>query len=193
LANKADDVVKGEGKVFDEVAKELEGLSDSDLDWMASRKTGNLGGNILKASQIRKLRGILKEKGILLIVEGDVKSITKLFMSVDDFKTVDDLFYVMKVKGFPGGFNAHSRQFYLSKNATEIVSFHEIAHLKHFEEIGETYLTLSKLEKETYVWEQILGNRSKWTKAELQDSLRYINDIRTNPRYGYNLQPIKIK
>jgi hypothetical protein len=29
-----------EGKVLDEVAKELEGLSDSDLDWMASRKAG---------------------------------------------------------------------------------------------------------------------------------------------------------
>ena len=99
----------------------------------------------------------------------------------------------MRYEGFPGGFNAHTKKFYLSKNATEIVGFHEMTHLKHFEQIGESYLTLSKLEKETFVWEQILANRSKWTKAELQDSLRYINDIRTNPKYGYNLDPLKIK
>ena len=168
-------------------------MSESDLDWMASRKIGNLGGNILKASQIRKLRGFLKEKGILLIVEGDAKSITRLFVPIEDFRTVDDLFYAMSKKGFPGGFNAHTKQFYLSKNATEIVGFHEMAHFKHFEQMGEAYFTLSRLEKETFVWEQILANRGKWTKAELQDGLRYINDIRTNPKYGYNLEPLKIK
>lgn len=97
----------------------------------------------------------------------------------------------MKIKGFPGGFNAHSEQFYLSKNATEIVGFHEMAHFKHYEEVGEAYLTLSKLEKETYVWEQILANRNKWTKAELQDSLNYINGIREE-QYGLEILKIKI-
>jgi hypothetical protein len=79
------------------------------------------------------------------------------------------------------------------KKTTEIIAFHEMAHLKHFEEVGGVYLTMSKLEKETYVWNQILANRSKWTKPELQDALNYINDIRINPRYGYNLEPLKIK
>jgi hypothetical protein len=161
----------------------------AEFDLMAFRKIGNLGGNILKASQIRKLRGILTQKGIHLIVEGDAKSITRFFKPVDDFKSIEDLFDAMRYEGFPGGFNAHTKQFFLSKNATEIVSFHEMAHLKHFEEVGEAYLTLSKLKKETYVWEQILANRSKWTKAELQDSLNYINWIREE-RYG--LKPLKI-
>jgi hypothetical protein len=41
-----------------------------------------------------------------------------------------------------------------------------------------------------YVWQQILANRGKWTEKEFKESLRYINDIRTNPKYG--LKPLKI-
>ena len=65
-----------------------------------------------------------------------------------------------------------------------------MTHLKNFEQIGESYLTLSKLEKETFVWEQILANRSKWTKAELQDALNYINKKRRE--VGIK-EPLKIK
>ena len=43
------------------------------------------------------------------------------------------------------------------------------------------------------VWEQIFKNRDRWTKAELEDALRYINDIRTNPKYGFNELPLDIK
>jgi hypothetical protein len=197
-----------EGKVLDEVEKELEGLSDSDLDWMASRKAGNLGGKVLKASQIRKLRGILKEKGILLIVEGDVKSVTKLFkpVTVDKiyFSNIEDLFIYMHNKRPPlvGGFDAINKQFILPKKlmengklefaTTEIIVFHEMAHLRHFEEIGDSYHILNELEKEMYVWKQILENRAKWTEQELYEALDYINRIRSNPKYG-NLKPIEIK
>lgn len=34
------------------------------------------------------------------------------------------------------------------------------------------------MEKETYVWKQILANRNRWTKAELKESLRDINKYR---------------
>ncbi len=190
-----DEILEWLKKFFDDVKKsksvdEIADLTLKELDWMASRSIGNLGGNILKASQIRKLRGVLKQKGIHLIVEGDAKYISTLFKPVDDFKTIDDLFGAMRYEGFPGGFNAYTKQFYLSKNATEIVAFHEMAHLKHFEEVGDVYLTMSKLEKETYVWNQILANRSKWTKAELQDALNYIN--RERKKAGIK-EPLKIK
>lgn len=46
------------------------------------------------------------------------------------------------------------------------------------------------IEKEMYVWKQILANRGKWTAAELKESLRYINEIRTEE---YGLTPLKIK
>jgi hypothetical protein len=78
------------------------------------------------------------------------------------------------------------------RDCTEIVAFHELAHLKHYELLGEAYKTISKLEKEMYVWRQIYSQKTKWTTAELKDALNYINEIRTNVKYGYNLEPIKI-
>jgi hypothetical protein len=182
-------------KIGDDIAKkikEVAGLSKEDLDWMANQKTGSLGGNILKATQIRKLRGILKQKGIILIVEDDVKSITRLFKEVDGFKSADELFSFMRSEDppFVGAFNPNTKQFFLSKNCTELVAFHEQAHLKQFLELGEgVYKTYDKLQKETYVWEQILANKNRWTKAELQDALWYINKVRKE----FNLEPLKIK
>jgi Metallopeptidase toxin 4 len=201
LRQAADDLIK---KYVDDIPN----LSESELDWMASRKIGNLGGKVLKASQIRKLRGILNEKGILLIVEGDLKSVTKLFkpIIVDGiyFDNVNNLFNYMRSKTPPyvGGFDPFNKQFILPKRiletgklefaTTEIIAFHEMAHVKHFEEIGEVYLKLSELEKEMYVWNQILANKERWTKAELIDALDYINRIRIKPKYG-KLELIKLK
>ncbi|KAA0126888.1 hypothetical protein FY557_15410 [Chryseobacterium sp. SN22] len=88
-------------------------------------------------------------------------------------------------------FHAGTQQMILTKNCTEIVAFHEMCHLKHFKEVGEiAYKRLSRLDKEMYVWKQILANRGKWTEAELKDSLDYINRIRTEQ---YGLKPIIIK
>lgn len=109
------------------------------------------------------------------------------------FDTVDDFFRFMSSRNPPlvGGFDAVTKQFILSKNATEIIAFHELAHLKHMEEVGEAiYNTLSKLDKEMFVWKQILKNRKAWTEAELLESLNYINRIRVD---DYGLEPIIIK
>ena len=185
--------IKKNKKRFERNSTEIPNLTKSDLDWMASRRIGNLGGNVLKASQIRKLRGILKKKGIQLIVEGDAKYITKSFRPVTigniRFEKVDDLFYFMRNNDLVGGFNAINKQMILPTNSTEIVVFHEMAHVKHFEEVGEVaYNIASKLDKEMYVWKQILDNRGKWTEKELQSSLDYINRIRVD---DFGLEPLK--
>ncbi|EHQ43028.1 Uncharacterised protein [Myroides odoratus] len=66
-----------------------------------------------------------------------------------------------------------------------------MSHVKHFEEVGEVvYKNLKDLDKEMYVWKQILNNRSKWTKVELNDALKSINRLRVKK---YDLEPIKIK
>jgi len=199
LKGASDDVLR-------EIADDVPNLSKSELDWMASRKTGNLGGKVLKASQIRKLRGILKEKGIHLIVEGDSKAVSNLFKPVKTkegniIERVEGLFYYMRSKRPPlvGGFDAVNKQFILPKSinalgelefmTTELIVFHEIAHLKQFEQLGEAHHALNELEKETYVWKQILENRGRWTKAELKGSLDYINEI----RYEFGLDPIQMK
>ncbi|MDM1074383.1 hypothetical protein HX001_18040 [Empedobacter brevis] len=171
--------------------KEIADLTSKELDWMASRKIGNLGGNILKSIQIRKLRGILKQKGIILIVDGDVKNIVKLFKPIDNFKSFEELTLFMKNNNKVGLFHAGTKQMILTKNCTEIVAFLEMCHLKHFEEVGEiAYKGFSTIKKEMYVWKQILSNRSKWTEAELKDSLKYINKERK--KAGIT-EPIKIK
>ncbi|MVW92994.1 hypothetical protein FCL53_13565 [Elizabethkingia meningoseptica] len=171
--------------------EEIVDITAKELDWMASRRIGNLGGNILKETQVRKLRGILKQKGIQLIVDGDTKAIVKLFMPIDNFKSFEELRLFMKNNNKVGLFHAGTKQMILTKNCTEIVAFHEMCHLKHFEEVGEiAYKGYSVVEKEMYVWKQLLSNRRKWTKAELDDSLNYINRER---RKAGITEPIKIK
>jgi Metallopeptidase toxin 4 len=122
-------------------------------------------------------------------MEDDLRSIKRLFTPVMGFKNVDELFFFMKNNGIAGGFDAVNRQLVLPKNASELVAFHEMSHVKHFEQLGEACHDLSTLEKETYVWEQTLANRHRWADAEFEEALYYINKIRKD----FNLEPIKIK
>ncbi|WP_294220560.1 hypothetical protein [uncultured Chryseobacterium sp.] len=137
-----------EGKVTrkeaDDSLKELGELANADL--MAKpNEIGKLGGKVLNASQIRKLRGELKQRGVLLILEEDlkIKSITNQYKKTRlngmEFETAHDLFYYMKREGFAGAFDAKTKQLILSEKSTELVVFHEKAHLQHFEELGEEY------------------------------------------------------
>lgn len=66
----------------------------------------------------------------------------------------------MKRKGFAGAFDARTKQFILSEKSTELVAFHEKAHLQHFEELGEEYHLLKPWEKETYVFERKFGHKN---------------------------------
>lgn len=170
------------------------GLEKGELDWMSAPKLDEYGGKLVTLEQLVKLRDILKQKGINLILESDTISIKKLFKAVEMpevgiIDNVDDLFKIMEKYDYVGGFDAVNRQFVLREGASELVIFHEMAHVKHFEIYGEAYHGLSKLDKENYVWEQVYENRDRWTKAELQSSLDYINEIRVEE---YGLKPLDI-
>ncbi|WP_294311996.1 zincin-like metallopeptidase toxin domain-containing protein [uncultured Chryseobacterium sp.] len=187
-----------EGKVTrkeaDDSLKELGELANADL--MAKpNEIGKLGGKVLNASQIRKLRGELKQRGVLLILEEDlkIKSITNQYKKTRlngmEFETAHDLFYYMKREGFAGAFDAKTKQLILSEKSTELVVFHEKAHLQHFEELGEEYNILKPWEKETYVFEKIWSQKHLWTKEELSVSLNYVNRERSKA----GVIPLKIK
>ncbi|MCQ4142000.1 zincin-like metallopeptidase toxin domain-containing protein [Chryseobacterium sp. EO14] len=170
------------------------GLEKGELDWMSAPKLDEYGGKLVTLEQLIKLRDILKQKGINLILESDTVSIKKLFKAVEMpgvgiVDNVDDLFKIMEKYDYVGGFDAVNRQFVLREGASELVIFHEMAHVKHFEIYGEAYHDLNRLERETYVWEQVYANRDRWTKAELQSSLDYINEIRVEE---YGLEPLDI-
>ncbi|MGG6229635.1 zincin-like metallopeptidase toxin domain-containing protein [Tenacibaculum sp. SDUM215027] len=157
---------------------------------------GKLGGKVLRASQIRKLRGELKKKGVLLLLEEDlkIKKLTNQFKPIllngIKFEKAQDLFYFMKKEGFAGAFDAKTKQMVLGEKATELVAFHEKAHLQHFEELGEVYHPLKPWQKETYVWEQIWSRKRNWTQKELEHSLRYVNSVRE--KAGIDLLKIKL-
>lgn len=181
------DAVFGDGN-------KLAGLEKGELDWMSAPKFDQYGGKLVTLEQLVKLRDILKQKGINLILENDISSIKKLFKPVNMpdvgiVDNVDDLFKIMEKYDFVGGFDAINKQFVLRDGASELVIFHEMAHVKHFEIYGEAYHDLSRLEKETYVWNQVYENKDRWTKAELQSSLDYINEIRVEE---YGLEPLDI-
>lgn len=183
LENKLDDLVKkgeldeaGKTKVVDEV---------EEVAFMGKpREIGKLGGKKLKASEIRRLRGELKQRGGLLILEKDlkIKNIVNLYKPIllngFKFEKASDIFFFMNRKGFAGAFDAKTMQMVLPDGATELVAFHEMAHLKHYEEIGDAYYSLKTWQRETYVWEQIWSESRKWTSEELKTSLNYANKHR---------------
>lgn len=185
-----DDLVKKEE------INEVGGILDEISLMARPREIGKFGGKVLKASQVRKLRGELKKKGVLLILEEDlkIKKITNQFKTIKlnglEFEKAQNLFYFMKVKGYAGAFDAKTKQMVLGEKSTELVAFHEKAHLQHFEELGEAYHPLKTWEKETYVWEQIWSRRRDWTKEELELSLNYANS--TREKAGIDLIKIKL-
>jgi len=153
-----------------------------------------LGGKVLKESQIRKFRGDLKKRGTALILEEDIllnksgqitnKAVVKNFKPVilDRFKfdNIYDLYNYLRRKGYAGLFDHQNKQIILTKNPTEYLIFHEMGHLKHLEEIKDTYKTLQPWQRETYVFEEIWKQRHLWTKKELQHALDYVNFERKN-------------
>lgn len=148
------------------------------FDW--AQLTDDLGGKLLTRQEIEKIRQLLKDKGIHLIVEDDIVKIKSLFKPADGFNNADELFsFLREEEIIGGGFDAENLQLILTLNPSELTSFHELMHVKHYEEVGrEAYLKLNKLEREMYVWEQIYKNRNKWTEDEFRESLDYINFIR---------------
>ncbi len=169
------------GKKDDTVLKELDEIINADLLAKPRKISEFGGGKILKKTQIRKLRGELKNRGVFLILQEDlnIKRIVNQFKPIRlnglIFDNPRDLFFFMKKKGYAGAFDSRTKQMILAEKSTELVAFHEKAHLQHFEELGETYHTLPTWDKETYVWEQIFSRKRNWTKEELERSLNYVN------------------
>jgi chaperonin cofactor prefoldin len=182
-------------KNVDELIEESRKVVDEADLFAKPAKIHKSGGKILKAKQIRKLRGELKTHGGLLILEEDllIKKIINqykpIYINGYKFEKAQDLFYFMNKKGYAGAYDAKTKQMVLGKNATELVAFHEKAHLLHFEKYGEAYHSFKTWEKETYVWEQIWSRRRYWSKKELQMSLDYVN----RERIKEGIQPLKIK
>ncbi|NHN25542.1 hypothetical protein FIA58_007620 [Flavobacterium jejuense] len=151
------------------------------------------GGKLMSESKIRKYKGELRQKGIEPFFEEDLlinkagkriqnKAILKKFKPFTEsgiyFENPQDFYFFMRKKGYDGAFHAQTKQLFLTEKPTEYLAFHERAHVKHYLEIGDEYLTLASWKKETYVFNEIWKNKYLWTKDELQHALDYVNDVR---------------
>ncbi|MEC4004914.1 zincin-like metallopeptidase toxin domain-containing protein [Flavobacterium sp. SUN052] len=148
-------------------------------------ETGKYGGKKLTASQIRQYKGELKQNGVEVFFEKDLKlnsfdriknkAAVKKFIpfTVDGikFETIQDFYFFMRQDGYLGAFHAETNQLFLTENPTRYLAFHEKTHVKHFLEVGSQYHNLPSWEKETYVFKEIWINKHQWTQIELSHAL----------------------
>ncbi|OUJ67776.1 zincin-like metallopeptidase toxin domain-containing protein [Hymenobacter crusticola] len=87
----------------------------------------------------------------------------------------------MDANGMRAGFSAPQQTIYIRRDATYFELAHEMKHAKHWAQVGaQPYQDLSTLEKETYVFQELLREKHNLTSAELLDAFRYINKIRAD-------------
>jgi hypothetical protein len=68
---------------------------------------------------------------------------------------------------------------YLRKGATQYEAFHEAQHAQQWKEMGkEAYNKQSRVQKEQYVYDQVMKNKDKFSQAELDHARDYMNDVR---------------
>jgi hypothetical protein len=78
------------------------------------------------------------------------------------------------------GFDNESGTIYLRKGATKYEAFHEQQHAQQWKQMGkEAYQKQSRVQREQYVYDQIMKNKDQFSKAELDHATNYINKVRS--------------
>ncbi|MFN2748265.1 zincin-like metallopeptidase toxin domain-containing protein, partial [Bacillus sp. z60-18] len=77
------------------------------------------------------------------------------------------------------GFNPETGEIVLRREPTYLSALHESYHAKQWSKLGkEKYLKQSVLEREEYVYNEIMKNKDKFSNAEVLFSQRYIYKLR---------------
>lgn len=85
----------------------------------------------------------------------------------------------MLKEGFEAAFDFGKGEIIIKKNPSVINLYHEGYHAEQWLDIGkEAYMKLSRLEREEYVFEQIMKNKHLFDDASLDHSLDYIERLR---------------
>ncbi|MCR2803396.1 zincin-like metallopeptidase toxin domain-containing protein [Paenibacillus soyae] len=120
----------------------------------------------------------LAPNGQRLISIRELKRFTKN-MSEKNIKVVIDEKGKILPSFAAGGFDPKTGQIVLKKEPTYLSTMHESYHAKQWLEIGkEEYLKLSTLEREEYVYNQIMKNKDLYTSEEILFSQRYIYKLK---------------
>ncbi|MWJ29728.1 zincin-like metallopeptidase toxin domain-containing protein [Saccharibacillus sp. WB 17] len=82
-------------------------------------------------------------------------------------------------KNVEGAFRPLTGQVVLRPNASFLSALHESYHAKQFRELGqEVYLKQSRLQREEYVYNEIMRNKAKFSSEEIYEAQRYIFFLR---------------
>ncbi|WP_235617280.1 zincin-like metallopeptidase toxin domain-containing protein [Lysinibacillus mangiferihumi] len=83
--------------------------------------------------------------------------------------------------GYEAAFDYGNGQIFIKKNPTVVNLYHEGYHAEQWLDIGkDAYMKLSRLDREEYVFEQIMKNKHLFDKDSLDHSLEYIERLRMN-------------
>jgi hypothetical protein len=116
--------------------------------------------------------------GLRIISIRDMKKF-KSEMNANGIKVIIDKNGSILPERAVGGFNPNTGQIVLRPDASLLSALHESFHAKQFKELGkEEYLKLSTLEKEEYVYNEIMKNKSKFSAEEIYEAQRYIFKLR---------------
>ena len=126
------------------------------------RKTENeifkTGERKATSKQIRNYKKQMKNKGIDVVVDKKGKRLIGNKMA---------------------GFDYSNGTIYIRKDAGVIDLYHEGYHAQQYLEIGkDSYIALGTLNREEYVYEHIMKNKSLFNEAELQGATSYIESLR---------------
>ncbi|CAH1222271.1 hypothetical protein PAECIP111893_04838 [Paenibacillus plantiphilus] len=121
----------------------------------------------------------IASNGQRLISIRDLKMFTKE-MNAKNIRVVIDSKGKILPSFADGGFNPKTGQIVLKKEPTYLSAKHESYHAQQWLELGqEKYLKLTILEREEYVYSQIMKNKDLYTSEEILFSQKYIFKLRT--------------
>jgi hypothetical protein len=146
----------------------MEWMSDPPANpWEGKKQSGKayLGSPPLKRSQLQQLQA---------------QAAGQFGTNIKVLKEGDEMLTMMRSMRRRAAFQASTNTVFLQPQATLYEVSHELKHAQQCAELGvSAYARQTVLEKEMYVYEQLMQNRAALTPAEISHAAAYINSERS--------------
>lgn len=145
--------------------------------WERKKQSGKayLGSPPLKRSQLQHMRTLAQQQyGVEMKV----------------LKEGDEMLSMMRVLHMRAAFQASTKTVFLQPQATYYEASHELKHAEQCAQLGiEVYAKQTRLDKEMYVYQELMKERRQLTSAEIEHATGYINSERSKA----GLQSLTVK
>jgi hypothetical protein len=169
-----------EAELLDLLAK-VKGVRLAKLDDAARSETGNPTG---LSPWVEKRRSRMGYRGGQKLERRELQRLSKQIQAnygveVETVQKGSAMEKRMNEFGGQAGFMASERKIYVRKGATFYELSHERYHAEQWHKLGdEAYNQQTRLEKETYVYDRLMQEKSKLTADQIQDATDYISRLR---------------